>query len=285
MGNCAVCVAADELKAIEHFGEFIGIKSGGFHYLGLDLCGICYNTRSVSTRIQENRVRCETKTADDVFIFISIAVQMEIIIKKAKEAIYKLDNPRDQIESYVSNVIRAKVPKLKLDEVFLAKDEIAQDVKNELVHNMEEFGFCIHSVLVTDVDPDPKVKNAMNEINAAKRMRLAATDKAEAEKIMQVKAAEAEAESKFLQGQGIARQRAAIVSGLKESFGVEGEEMDAEKVRELLLITQYFDTLEKMSQGPGNTIFMPHTVGGMSDIADQIQKGVLSGQAAGRSFN
>lgn len=285
MGNCAVCVAADELRAIEYFGEFIEIKSGGFHYLGLDLCGMCYNTRSVSTRIQENRVRCETKTADDVFLFIDVAVQMEIICKKAKEAIYKLDNPRHQIESYVSNVIRAKVPKLKLDEVFLAKDEIAQDVKNELVHNMEEFGFCIHSVLVTDVDPDQKVKNAMNEINAAKRMRLAATDKAEAGKIMQVKAAEAEAESKFLQGQGIARQRAAIVNGLKESFGVEGEEMDAEKVRELLLITQYFDTLEKMSQGPANTIFMPHTVGGVSDIADQIQKGVLSGQAAGRSFN
>jgi len=215
-----------------------------------------------------------------VFVFIDVAVQMEIIAKKAKEAIYKLNNPSRQIESYVSNVIRAKVPKLKLDEVFIAKDEIAQAVKNELVHNMEEFGFCIHSVLVTDIDPDAKVKIAMNEINAAKRLRQAATDKAEAQKIMQVKAAEADAESKFLQGQGIARQRAAIVDGLKESFGVSDKEMDADKVRELLLITQYFDTLEKMSQGPSNTIFMPHTVGGMNEIADQIQKGILSAEAA-----
>jgi len=284
MGNCAICVAADELRAVEHFGEFIDIKEGGFHWLGFDMCGFCYDTRSVSKRIQENRVRCETKTADDVFLYLHVAVQMEIIAKKAKEAIYKLDNPMQQIDSYVSNVIRAKVPRLKLDEVFLAKDEIAQAVKNELVHNMEEFGYCIHSVLVTDIDPDQRVKNAMNEINAARRLRLAATDKAEAEKIMKVKAAEADAESKFLQGEGIARQRAAIVNGLKESFGIEGEEMDPEKVRELLLITQYFDTLEKMSQGPSNTIFMPHTVGGMSDIAEQIQKGVLSGHVAAREM-
>ena len=282
MGNCAICVNADELKAVEYFGEFVGIKSSGFHVLGFDLCGICYNTRSVSTRIQENHVRCETKTSDDVFVRVDVAVQTEIIQKKAKEAIYKLENPTRQIDSYVANVVRGKVPNLKLDEVFVAKDEIAKAVKDELVHNMEEFGFCIHSVLVTDVDPDPKVKMAMNEINAAKRLRQAATDKAEAEKIMQVKAAEADAESKFLQGQGIAKQRAAIVDGLKESFGVGSEEMDSDKVRELLLITQYFDTLEKMSNGKATTIFMPHTVGGMSEIADQIQKGIMAGDAAGK---
>lgn len=283
MGNCAVCVAADELKAVEYFGEFVGIKEGGIHFLGFDIAGICYSTRTVSTRITENRVRCETKTADDVFVFVDVAVQVEIITKKAKEAMYKLNNPERQIESYVSNVVRAKVPKLKLDEVFISKDDIAQAVKNELVHNMEDFGFCIHSVLVTDIDPDQRVKNAMNEINVAKRLRLAATDKAEAQKIMQVKEAEADAESKFLQGQGIARQRAAIVEGLKESFGVDGKDMDAEKVRELLLITQYFDTLEKMSHGESTTIFMPHTVGGMSEIADQIQKGILVGDAANLS--
>lgn len=282
MGNCVICVAADEIKAVERFGEFMGIKKGGFHVLGFDLCGICYDTRSISTRIQEHRISCETKTSDDVFVVIRVAVQVEIILKKAQEAIYKLDDPGRQIESFVANVIRAQVPRLKLDDVFLAKDEIAQDVKNELVHKMEEFGYCIHSVLVTDVEPDAKVKIAMNEINAAKRLRQAADDKAEAAKIMQVKAAEADAESKFLQGQGIARQRAAIVNGLKESFGVADEEMDPEKVRELLLITQYFDTLEKMSQGNATTIFMPHTVGGMNDIADQIQRGILSGEAASK---
>lgn len=281
MGNCAICVEADELRAVEYFGEFVDIKAGGFHFLGLDVMGLCYNTRSASTRIQENHVRCETKTSDDVFVKVDVAVQTEIIPKKAKEAIYKLENPGRQIDSYVANVVRGKVPKLKLDEVFLAKDEIAQDVKNQLVHNMEEFGFCIHSVLIVDIDPDPKVKQAMNEINAAKRLRQAATDKAEAQKIMQVKAAEADAESKYLQGQGIARQRAAIVDGLKASFGIGDDEgnMDSEKVRELLLITQYFDTLEKMSNGNATTIFMPHTVGGMSEIADQIQKGIISGKA------
>lgn len=284
MGNCAICVDADQLKAVEYFGEFIEIKEPGVHFLGFDVLGMIYNTRTVSTRIIENRIRCETKTSDDVFVFVDVAVQVEVITKKAKEAIYKLDNPAKQIESYVSNVIRAKVPKLKLDEVFIAKDELAQAVKSELVYNMEEFGYCIHSVLVTDIDPDQNVKNAMNEINVARRLRIAAADKAEAEKIMQVKASEADAESKFLQGQGIARQRAAIVSGLKESFGEEGKTMDAEKVRELLLITQYFDTLEKMSNGNATTIFMPHTVGGMNEVAEQMQKGILAGNAADPKF-
>lgn len=244
------------------------------------MCGLCYNTRSISTRVQESRVRCETKTLDDVFLTVDIAVQTEIIQKKAKEAIYKLNNPEIQIDSYVSSVVRGQVPKLKLDEVFISKDMIAQAVKSELVHHMEEFGYCIHSVLVTDIDPDAKVKLAMNEINAAKRLREAATDKAEAAKIMQVKAAEADAESKFLQGQGIARQRAAIVEGLRSSLGGDEKDMDVVKVRELLLITQYFDTLEKMSHGNATTIFMPHTVGGMNEIAEQIQKGIMSGDAA-----
>lgn len=281
MGNCAICVDADQLKSVEYFGEFLDIKQPGVHFLGFDVLGICYSTRSVSTRIIENRIRCETKTTDDVFVYVDVAVQVEVITKKAKEAIYKLDDPAKQIESFVSNVIRAKVPKLKLDDVFLSKDQLAQAVKSELVYNMEEFGYCIHSVLVTDIDPDQNVKNAMNEINVARRLRIAAADKAEAEKIMQVKAAEADAESKFLQGQGIARQRAAIVSGLKESLcGEDGKSMDAEKVRELLLITQYFDTLEKMSSGNATTIFMPHTVGGMNEVAEQMQKGILAGNAA-----
>jgi len=279
MGNCAVCVNADELVAVEHFGEFMGIKNGGFHFLGFDMCGMCYTTRNVSTRVQESRVRCESKTLDNVFVVVDVAVQMEIIQKRAKDAIYKLERPERQIDSFVSNVVRGKVPRLSLDEVFISKDEIAQAVKDELVHQMEEFGYCIHSVLVIDINPDARVKAAMNEINAAKRLREAAEDKAEAAKIMQVKAAEADAESKFLQGQGIARQRAAIVDGLKESFGVDEKDMDVDKVRELLLITQYFDTLEKMSQGNATTIFMPHSVGGMSEIADQIQRGIISGKA------
>jgi len=280
MGNCFICVPADELVAVERFGKYIDIKQGGLHCLGLDACGICYNTRSISTRVQENQVRCETKTLDDVFVSVTVAVQMEVIPQNAQDAIYRLNNPSQQIDSYVSNVVRARIPKLKLDEVFSSKDEIAAAVQSELAKSMRDFGFFIHCALVTDIDPNAMVKNSMNEINAAKRMREAATDKAEARKIMSVKAAEGEAESKFLQGQGIARQRAAIVDGLKASFGVEGETMDGDKVRELLLITQYFDTLEKMSASPATTIFMPHTIGGLQDVAAEIQKGIISGKVA-----
>lgn len=239
------------------------------------------SVKRISTRVQEYTMMTETKTQDNVFVKVVVAVQVEPVAEKAYEAIYKLQNPQGQIESYVSDVIRGQVPTLKLDALFESKDEIAGSVKERLAKSMGEYGFLIHQVLVTDLRPDDKVRNAMNEIDASRRLRVAAYEKAEADKVLKVKAAEADAESKFLQGQGVARQRTAIVEGLKHAVGGDGG-LDPKTVQELLLITQYFDTLEKLANGNATTVFMPHTVGNLASIADDIRNGTMQAAAAPR---
>lgn len=223
-------------------------------------------------------MQTETKTKDNVFVKVNVAVQVEVVAEKAYEAIYRLTNPSGQIDSYVSDVVRGQVPAMKLDDLFESKDEIAQAVKERLSKSMGEYGYLIHQVLVTDLRPDEKVRSAMNEIDANRRLRVAAGEKAEADKVLKIKAAEADAESKFLQGQGVARQRTAIVEGLKHAVGG-GAEMDQKTVQELLLITQYFDTLERLANGQATTVFMPHTVGNLASIADDIRNGTMQAQA------
>merc|ERR1719181_2627863 len=224
----------------------------------------------------------ETKTKDNVFVKVCTAVQVEVKAEKAYEAIYRLTNPSTQIDSYVSDVIRGQVPAMKLDDLFESKDEIAQAVKERLSKSMGEYGYVIHQVLVTDLRPDEKVRSAMNEIDANRRLRVAAAERAEADKVLKVKAAEAEAESKFLQGQGVARQRTAIVEGLRRAVGGDSA-MDPKTVQELLLITQYFDTLERLANGNATTVFMPHTVGNLANIADDIRNGTMQANAPGQA--
>jgi len=223
-------------------------------------------------------MQTETKTKDNVFVKVVVAVQVEVVPEKAYEAIYRLTNPQGQIDSYVSDVVRGQVPAMALDQLFESKDEIALAVKERLEKSMGEYGYTIHQVLVTDLTPDDKVRHAMNEIDANRRLRVAAAEKAEAEKVLKVKAAEADAESKFLQGQGVARQRTAIVEGLRHAVGGD-QEMEPKTVQELLLITQYFDTLERLSHGQATTVFMPHTVGNLASIADDIRNGTMQANA------
>merc|ERR1719451_158766 len=237
------------------------------------------STRKISTRVQEYNMNTETKTKDNVFVKVVVAVQVEVVAEKAYEAIYRLTNPSNQIDSYVSDVIRGQVPGMKLDDLFESKDDIAAAVKERLSKSMGEYGYLIHQVLVTDLRPDDKVRHAMNEIDANRRLRVAAAEKAEAEKVLKVKAAEADAESKVLQGQGVARQRTAIVEGLKHAVGGD-QEMSPKTVQELLLITQYFDTLERLAHGQATTVFMPHTVGTLANISDAIRNGTMQAKAA-----
>jgi len=223
-------------------------------------------------------MQTETKTKDNVFVKVIVAVQVEPVAEKAYEAIYRLTNPSQQIDSYVSDVVRGQVPALKLDDLFESKDDIALAVKERLSKSMGEYGYLIHQVLVTDLRPDDKVRHAMNEIDANRRLRVAASEKAEADKVLKVKAAEAEAESKFLQGQGVARQRGAIVEGLRHAVGGDTP-MEPKTVQELLLITQYFDTLERLASGNATTVFMPHSVGNLANIADDIRNGTMQANA------
>jgi len=241
----------------------------------------------VDLRVQQLDVKMETKTKDNVFVAIPVSIQYHVLPDAVYEAYYKLSDPKEQIGSFVFNVILGHVPKMNLDEAFEQQNAIATAVKQELDGVMAGFGYGIVKALVTDIIPDPKVKAAMNDINAARREQEAANARGEAEKILKVKQAEAEAMSKQLQGQGIANQRKAIIDGLRESVetfkaGVEGT--SAKDVMMLVLLTQYFDTLKEIgASSRTNTIMMPHSPGALPDFFEQIRNAVVLGDIVGSS--
>lgn len=263
----------------EYCQQYKGMISPGCHFLGLNCCGLCISVRAVSTRVVENQCNCETKTLDNVFVQVTVAVQQQPILSNVRDAIYKLNDPSQQVSSYVADVVRAEVPKMTLDQVFENKDAIAMAVSTKITEKMEKFGYNILQALVTNVEPDRKVKAALNNVEAANKDRIAQETKAKAAHFVAVKKAEAEAESKALQGQGIAKQRAAIVDGLRESIGYQTGAQSAKQVSELLLVTQYFDTLEKISEGRSNTIFVPADNGG-SDVGAKIRDGIIQANKA-----
>ncbi len=262
---------------IERFGKFKRIAGAGLNF---KIPLIDRVAGRLSLRVRQLDVRVETKTKDNVFVFVIVSVQYFVIPEKVIDAFYKLQNAEAQITSYVYDVVRARVPNVILDQVFETKDDIAQAVKVELEQIMDDFGYGILKALVTDIDPDAKVKESMNEINAAQRLRVAAVEQAEADKIRVVKAAEAEAESKALQGKGIADQRTAIVNGLKESVTEFQNDVDgtsAQDVMNLVLMTQYFDTLKDVGlSSNSNTIMIPHSPSGMNDISEQLRNAMIT---------
>ena len=233
----------------------------------------------MNLRVQQLDVQVETKTEDNVFVHMLVSVQYFVLPEKVFEAHYKLDDARRQITSYVFDVVRAQVPKIKLDDVFEKKDDIAEAVKVELSHVMEGFGYGIVKALVTDIEPDTRVKEAMNEINAAQRMRVAANEKGEAERILKVKSAEGDAQSKALQGRGIADQRQAIVAGLRDSvdeFRRSVPGTTAKDVMNLVLMTQYFDMLKEIgASNRSNAILIPHSPGGLASLQDQMRNAMV----------
>eukprot|EP01024_Parvocaulis_polyphysoides_P031346 TRINITY_DN2835_c0_g7_i1.p1 TRINITY_DN2835_c0_g7~~TRINITY_DN2835_c0_g7_i1.p1 ORF type:complete len:286 (-),score=43.54 TRINITY_DN2835_c0_g7_i1:118-975(-) len=278
MGMCYSCVPNSTVQLVETFGRFSRVANPGFNCIHC-YCGE-YIAGKLSLRVQQLDVTCETKTKDNVFVNVVVSVQYQVHDPVA--AFYKLTDSRSQIRSYVFDVIRASVPKLELDDVFNNKEDIATDVKESLVKSMGEFGFIIVQALVTDIDPAAKVKAAMNEINASRRLRVAAVEKAEAEKIAIVTAAEADAESKFLAGQGIARQRQAIVNGLRESvleFSNDVGGVSSKEVIDMMMLTQYFDSLRDIgANSKSNAVFLPHQPGGVNDVTSQIRLGTLQAQ-------
>lgn len=287
MGNTLGCLQVDQstVGVKERFGKFSEIIEPGCHCVpwccGVNVAGF------LSLRVQQLDVRCETKTKDNVFVVVVASVQYRAIKDSAYDAFYKLTNPKSQIQSYVFDVVRASVPKMLLDDVFEQKSEVAKNVENELEKAMGAYGWEIVQTLIVDIEPDVSVKRAMNEINAAARLRVAARDKAEAEKILQVKRAEGEAEAKYLSGVGVARQRQAIVDGLRESVVAFSDKVpgtSAKDVLDMVLVTQYFDTMRDIGASSKNsTVFIPHGPGAVKDIADQIRNGLLQGNAGHQS--
>eukprot|EP00803_Ostreobium_quekettii_P008778 evm.model.scf_2097.2 EVM.evm.TU.scf_2097.2 scf_2097:11241-15695(+) len=245
MGTCYSCVDQGTVEVVERFGKFHRVAHPGFNWICF--CLGEYSAGFLNMRIQQLDVGCETKTRDNVFVKIIISTQYQVVKENIYDAFYKLTDSTSQIKSYVFDVVRATVPKMDLDDVFASKEEIASDVKSGLTKAMGSFGFTIIQTLVTDIEPAHEVKESMNKINASKRLREAAMQTAEAEKVKVIKAAEAEAEAKFLAGQGIARQRQAIVNGLRESvvaFSADVNGITNREVLEMMMMTQYFDTMK-----------------------------------------
>ncbi len=270
-----------EVAVVTRFGKFLRVADPGLNWKVP-----FFDTLSgtVSLRVNQISLTMETKTKDNVFVTIPISVQNRVRPEKVFDAYYKLSDPTAQIQSYVEQVILGHVPGMTLDEVFASQSSIAAAVKQELDADMATFGFEIVNVLVTDIIPDAKVKSAMNDINAAQREQVAANARGEAEKILVVKKAEAEAESKALQGQGIANQRKAIIEGLQssiEQFQQAVEGTSSREVMQLVLVTQYFDTLKSIGESDKtNTLFLSHTPGAVKDVAEQIMDSMLVAERA-----
>ncbi|HLI19878.1 MAG TPA: SPFH domain-containing protein [Stellaceae bacterium] len=267
-------------EVIERLGKFHRLANPGLNF---KWPFIDKRVHMVQMRVLQLGVMVETKTKDNVFVKVPVAVQYRAIPDHAADTYYQLTNDQQQLTSYVLDVVRAKVPTLNLDEVFEKKDDIAAAVKEHLDETMKSFGWEVLGALVTDVDPAENVKAAMNDIQAQTRLQVAAQAKGEANKILTVKNAEAEAESKRLQGEGIANQRKAIVEGLRESVQQfrEATGVNANDVLRLVLMTQYFDTMKEVGVSAGSkVILMPHTPAGMSDISDQLTKSIITGDEA-----
>lgn len=268
---------------LERFGKYKDLKGPGLHF---KVPLIDRVAGKISLKIQQLDVIVETKTFDDVFVKLKVSVQFKILSDAVYDAFYKLDNPHDQITSYVFDVVRAEVPKMKLDDVFVKKDDIANAIRSELGEAMNDYGYGIVRALVTDIDPDITVKNAMNRINAAEREKIAAEYEGEAERIRIVAKAKAEAESKRLQGQGTADQRREIARGLEDSVeilntvGINSQEASA-----LIVITQHYDTLQAIGETTNsNLILLPNDPSSASNMLSDMTTSFIASQQMGEQL-
>jgi len=277
MGNCCTTIEESNVAIIEKFGKFARLETAGCVCLNC-CCGEAVSGK-VSLRVQQLVVKVETKTKDNVFVYITVAVQYNVMKDKVYEAYYKLSQPHAQIEAHVSASIRARAPKIPLDALFEIKEDLARGVAEELEKSMSTCGFAILDVLITDIDPDASVKHAMNEINASERLRVAALAKAEAAKILKVKEAEADAESRHLAGKGIALARQEIVKGLEESvsaFTTHVAGTNPSDIMRLILTTQYFDTMKEIgANSRSNIVYIPHSSN--PSIGDRLQESMIIG--------
>ena len=254
---------------VERFGKFESIRHSGLQF---KIPFVDRIAGKVSLKIQQLDVMVETKTKDNVFVQLKISVQFQILYDKVYDAFYKLQNPHDQITAYIFDVVRAEVPKMILDDVFEKKDDIALAIQRELKEAMINYGYDIVKALVTDIDPDKQVKSAMNRINAAEREKVAAQFEGDAQRILIVERAKAEAESKRLQGQGIADQRREIARGLEESVDVLNKAgINSQEASALIVITQHYDTLQSIgSDTNSNLILLPNNPNAASSMLNDM---------------
>jgi len=273
--SAAFIVKHQTAVVLERFGKFLSIRTAGLQF---KIPLVDRVAARLSLRIQQLDVIVETKTSDDVFVHIKISIQFQILSEKVYDAFYKLQNPHEQLTSYIFDLVRAEVPKMILDDVFEKKDDIAQAIQRDLKEAMLRYGYDIVKALVTDIDPDSSVKEAMNRINAAEREKIAAQHEGDAQRILIVERAKAEAQSKRLQGQGIADQRREIARGLEESVdtlnkaGINPQEASA-----LIVITQHYDTLQSIGADTNsNLILLPNNPNAASNMLNDMTASLLA---------
>ena len=271
-------IPQQQMGVVERLGKFNRVIGAGLHFL-IPVFERVAGKESI--RIRQLDVPVETKTKDNVFVNLGVSVQFLAVSENIFDAFYKLTDVNGQITSYVYDVVRGEVPKKTLDEVFETKDDLAQIIKSDLSESMDDFGYSIVKSLITDIDPATNVKAAMNQINATARLRVAAENEAEADKIRQVKSAEAEAEAKKLQGEGVAKQRAAIIEGFKASIGdlkeVTGSDVETQDVMNMVMMVQYFDALRDIgTSGQNNAVLIPYGAGGSNEILQQMTQAMLT---------
>jgi len=254
---------------VQRLGKYHSARHAGLHF---KIPIVDQIAGKISLKIQQLDVHVETKTKDDVFVSMNVSVQYKILPDAIYDAFYKLQNPTEQITAYVFDTVRAEVPKMKLDDVFERKDDIALAILRELAQAMNDYGYGIVKALVTDIDPALEVKQAMNYINAAERKKTAAEYEGEAEKIRIVAKARAEAESKRLQGQGIADQRREIAKGLEDSVRLlDAVGINSQEASALIIVTQHYDTLHSLGENSNGTlILLPNTPTAGSDMLSQM---------------
>lgn len=257
---------------VERFGKYNRILHPGLNFAIPFLDKV---SKRINLKIQQMNVHIETKTKDNVFIKLQASVHVQVMSNKVREAYYELDDPYAQISSYIFDVVRAEVPKLDLDDVFVRKDDIANAVKAELSENMEKYGYRIIQTLITDIDPDALVKESMNRINAARRNKEALSEDAEGRKIAKIKDAEAEKESKRLQGEGVAEQRLAIIKGFADSvedFSLTLKDVSPIEIMQFVLLTQHYDTIRDIGE-KNSSILVPYSPGTLKSLQEQIMEG------------
>lgn len=282
--NCCVIVPQDQWFSVERFGKYQGILSPGLNFAGLDCFGICLGFRSISSRISQSISVVTTKTKDNVFVTLRVAVQLSVSLEGAAAAMYKLSDRDLQMDSYISDVVRSRIPTLCLDQAFENREAISGDIQARLEKEMAFYGITIHQVLITELEPDKEVIKSMNEINKQRRLRDAVEMAAEANKIRTVKAAEAACDAKYLQGCGVARQQRAIIRGLEESITQANDEtLSLGIVRELLVATQYHQMVRKIaSECQDQTVFISHGAGSLSDAASRVKSRIQASSAPGQ---
>ena len=268
---------------IERFGKFQSVRKAG---LQLKIPLIDRVAGRVSLRIQQLDVIVETKTKDDVFVHLKISVQFLIQPDHVYNAFYKLQNPHEQITAFIFDTVRAEVPKMILDDVFVKKEEIALAIQRELKAAMLAYGYDIIKALVTDIDPDENVKIAMNRINASEREKVAAQYEGDAQRILIVERAKAEAESKRLQGMGIADQRREIARGLEDSVDILNKVgINSQEASALIIVTQHYDTLQAIGADTNsNLILLPNSPQAGSNMLNEMVASFTAANQIGESM-